>query len=54
MKIKFCGAAGEVTGSSHLLIFNDGFKVLLDCGLFQGEWRILMNSIALSFLIRKK
>jgi metallo-beta-lactamase family protein len=36
MKIKFCGAAREVTGSSHLLILNDGTKILLDCGLYQG------------------
>lgn len=36
MKIKFCGAAREVTGSAHLLILNDGTKILLDCGLYQG------------------
>jgi metallo-beta-lactamase family protein len=37
MHIKFCGAAGEVTGSSHLITLDDGFKILLDCGLFQGD-----------------
>ncbi len=36
MKVKFCGAAREVTGSSHLLILDNGFKILLDCGLYQG------------------
>ena len=45
--IQFLGAAGTVTGSKHLIDTTDdssgkrGFKVLFDCGLFQGpkEWR---------------
>lgn len=36
MKLQFCGAAGTVTGSSHLLTLDDGFKILLDCGMYQG------------------
>jgi len=35
--IKFCGAAQTVTGSSHLLTLDDGTKILLDCGLYQGR-----------------
>jgi metallo-beta-lactamase family protein len=45
--IQFLGAAGTVTGSKHLVSTSsdssgkDGFKILIDCGLFQGpkEWR---------------
>ena len=37
MEIKFCGAARTVTGSSHLITLDDGYKVLLDCGLYQGR-----------------
>ncbi|MEO1259784.1 MAG: MBL fold metallo-hydrolase [Bacteroidota bacterium] len=37
MKVKFCGAAREVTGSAHVLTLDDGFKILLDCGLYQGN-----------------
>jgi len=34
--ITFAGAAGEVTGSRHMLGLPGG-KILLDCGLFQGH-----------------
>lgn len=37
MELKFCGAAREVTGSAHLLTLDDGYKILLDCGLYQGS-----------------
>ncbi len=38
LNITFHGAAGMVTGSKHLLDI-DGKKLLLDCGMFQGEGR---------------
>ena len=38
MKIRFCGAAKKVTGSCPACwSLDDGYKVLLDCGMFQGE-----------------
>jgi metallo-beta-lactamase family protein len=38
MELQFFGAAGEVTGSCHILRFG-GKTVLLDCGLIQGSHR---------------
>ncbi len=37
MRIRFCGADRQVTGSAHLVELDDGFKILLDCGLYQGH-----------------
>lgn len=39
MQISFHGAARTVTGSKHLLTLDDGRKILLDCGMFQGMGR---------------
>ncbi len=36
MRLTFLGAAGEVTGSQHLLEVEER-RILLDCGLFQGR-----------------
>jgi metallo-beta-lactamase family protein len=35
VKVKFLGAAGTVTGSKYLLQLDD-YRILIDCGLFQG------------------
>jgi metallo-beta-lactamase family protein len=37
MEIKFIGAAQTVTGSRHMLTSNNGYKILLDCGLYQSK-----------------
>lgn len=36
MKLSFHGASRTVTGSKHVLSLQNGKKILLDCGLFQG------------------
>jgi metallo-beta-lactamase family protein len=37
MKLKFLGAAREVTGSKILLTADSGKRILFDCGMFQGK-----------------
>lgn len=36
MHVQFCGANGEVTGSSHLLRVGER-QILIDCGMIQGD-----------------
>lgn len=43
MKLTFCGAAGTVTGSAHLIELDNGFRFLLDCGLYQGNEKDMKN-----------
>lgn len=43
MEIKFCGADREVTGSAHLITLEDGYTILLDCGLYQGYNKDMEN-----------
>jgi len=45
MKITFWGAAEQVTGSMHLLELDNGFKILLDCGLdYEDKDNIIENN----------
>lgn len=37
MQIRFCGAARNVTGSCHLITLESGYRILLDCGFYQGN-----------------
>jgi metallo-beta-lactamase family protein len=42
MKIGFHGAAHTVTGSQHLLQVN-GYRILLECGLYQGKRKVAIK-----------
>ncbi len=41
MKLTFWGAAGTVTGSKHIIETQSGFRILLDCGMFQGSYEFV-------------
>lgn len=43
MKLTFCGADREVTGSCHLIELNNGFRFILDFGLYQGHNEEMAN-----------
>ena len=55
MTLTFWGAAQTVTGSLHLVELEDGTRIVLDCGLFQGpraegetvnrEWPVAPSSV---------
>ena len=46
MKLSFLGGTGTVTGSKYLLTLNNGKKILLDCGLFQGYKELRLRNWA--------
>ena len=43
IRVKFLGGAQSVTGSKYLLEI-DGFKLLVDCGLFQGLKKLRLRN----------
>lgn len=43
MKITFLGAVEEVTGSKYLIV-DHATKILVDCGLFQGDQKIMQRN----------
>lgn len=45
MQLKFLGATGTVTGSKYLLT-SDKYRVLIDCGLFQGLKQLRLKNWA--------
>jgi metallo-beta-lactamase family protein len=46
MKLSFLGGTGTVTGSKYLLTLNNGKKILIDCGLFQGYKELRLRNWA--------
>jgi metallo-beta-lactamase family protein len=44
MEISFLGACGTVTGSMYLVTTDKKRKILVDSGIFQGEWEDLNHS----------
>lgn len=44
MQITFLGATQTVTGSKYLLNFNDKVRILVDCGLFQGDKELRLRN----------
>jgi metallo-beta-lactamase family protein len=48
MKLTFWGAARQVTGSMHLLTLDNGYKILVDCGLNYEQKKFLTED-AFSF-----
>ena len=43
-QVQFIGATGTVTGSKYLVKY-DRYKVLIDCGLFQGIKNVSLVAI---------